>query len=318
MLSSLSFQILSRRTGLLLLAAASLIVGLPSSASAQETRPGRQRRTAKPAEPEPRTVTLTTRDGVKLRAIYLESTKKKQAIPILLIHEWGGQASPYLPMAKFYQKQGFAVLIPEYRAHGGSRTYVDRSGREREFDPQRMGRSDMEAIVSSDLEAAKGFLKDENNDGKLNLNALVVIGVGEGAIFGATWTQRDWAFPSVGRKKQGQDVKAVIYVSPKKTFKGLAIDKVIRDPAMIRLPTMIVAGSGSDDAKEAMRLAKQIEATKKRIGRGSATGLVPMMQSNSLSGLALATHEPVVAGMMKFIGEYVTITDEINEWIERQ
>src|SRR6056297_2165573 len=82
-----------------------------TSGSAQDSIRPRPRRAAAPAEAEPTPITLTTRDGVNLRAIYLESKKAKQAVPVMLIHEWGGQASPYLDLAKTMQKAGHAVLI---------------------------------------------------------------------------------------------------------------------------------------------------------------------------------------------------------------
>ena len=70
---------------------------------------------------EPRTIKLKTRDNVELRAFYLPSDKEKKAITVLIIHEWKGQASPYSKLGYALQKAGCAVLVPEYRGHGGSR-----------------------------------------------------------------------------------------------------------------------------------------------------------------------------------------------------
>ena len=56
------------------------------------------------------------------------------------------------------------------------------------------------------------------------------------------WAARDWSFPSVGRMKQGQDVKALVMISPEKQIKGVAIDPVLKDPNLLNLPILIVRG----------------------------------------------------------------------------
>ena len=103
-----------------------------------------------------------------------------------------------------------------------------------------MSRKDAEAVVAMDLEKAKGFLKTENNDGYLNLNALVVVGVGEGSVLGSLWAMRDWSFPSLGSVKQGQDVKALVLISPEKQIKGLPLEPALNDN-LLQLLTMIIA-----------------------------------------------------------------------------
>ncbi len=267
---------------------------------------------------EPRTVKLNTKDDVELRAAYFPSDKGKDAIPVLLIHEWKGQASPYFELSKKLQANGSAVLVPEYRGHGGSRDYVDSRGQTKRFDVARMNKRDIEKIVAMDLESCKGFLKEENNEGKLNLNALVVIAVGEGAIFAGHWALHDWNFPSIGRKKQGQDVKALIYISPEKQIKGIGIDSTLSDPHLIQLPIMIVAGKGSSEAEEATRIAKQVEGMKKRIGRGAATGFNLLMPDTSLSGPRLVNDvSEVSTAIIEFVSNEVEVSETENPWINR-
>lgn len=272
----------------------------------------------KEGPPEPRPIKLETIDKVRLRAAYFPSDNGKSAIPILIVHEWKGQASPYFELCKKLQASGHAVLVPEYRGHGGSRDYVDPKGQTKQFDVARMSKRDIERIIAMDLESTKGFLKEENNEGKLNLNALVVIGIGEGAVFAAQWSQRDWKFPSVGRKKQGQDVKGLIYISPEKQIKGIGIDSTLDDKDLIQLPTMIIAGKQSKHAEEAIRIAKQVEGTKKRIGRGAATGFNFLMPDTSQSGARLVNDIPAVSeAIVEFISKEVKISDSENEWVDR-
>jgi pimeloyl-ACP methyl ester carboxylesterase len=262
---------------------------------------------------KPRPVTLKTKDGIELRAFYFPSAKGKEAITVMLVHEWQGKgASPYGKLVKSLRDAGCAVLAPDYRGHGGSTQRT----KDKKFNIAQMSKRDVENIIAFDLEKAKGFLKQENNEENLNLNALVLIGIGEGCVMAAHWAQRDWNFPSVGRMKQGQDVKCLVFVSPEKQIKGVAIDPTLG--SLVRLPMMVVAGASSPEASEAKRLAKRVEGMKKRIGRGKATGFEFKSVDTSLSGPALVTElSSVISGITEFITNEVVISDDENEWIAR-
>lgn len=266
---------------------------------------------------KPRPVSLKTKDGVTLRAFYFPSAQGKEAVTALIVHEWQGQASPYVNLVKKLNEAGVAVLIPDYRGHGGSKEYVNR-GRTETFNLAQMGKRDVEAIIMMDLETAKGFLKEENNEGNLNLNALVVIGVREGAVMAANWAARDWSFPSVGRNKQGQDVKALVLISPEKQVKSVPIDPGLFSPAILQLPVMIVAGSGSSDSSEARRISKRMESTKRRAGGGTVTGFESKMVDTALSGPSLVNEvSSVIPDIVKFVTEEVDGKDA-NPWVERE
>lgn len=268
--------------------------------------------------PKPRELKLKTKDNVEIRAAYFPSLQGKDAITVLIVHEWKGQLRPYSKLGFALQAAGCAVVIPDYRGHGGSREYTDRRGEPKQFNIARMSKSDVQNIIRFDLETVKGFLKEENNDGKLNLNALVVIGAGEGAVLGGQWALQDWKFPSVGRKKQGQDVKALVFVSPEKQIKGIPLDPVLNDNNLIQLPMMIVAGKGSNEANEARTSARRIEAVKKRMGRGTLSGFELQMPDTTLSGPRLVNDVPnVIDSIINFIAREVKVSEQDNPWIDR-
>ena len=269
-------------------------------------------------KPKLKTINLRTKDGVQLRAFYFPSDKGKDAVTVMVVHEWQGQASPYGKLVVALHNAGCAVLVPDYRGHGGSKEYTNPRGDKDKFNLAQMSKRDVENIVNFDLETAKAYLKDENNDAKLNLNALVVIGVREGCVMAGRWAQRDWNFPSVGRMKQGQDVKALIYISPEKQVKGIGIDPTLSNPNLVRLPMLIIAGDSSPDASEAIRIAKRVESMKKRLGRGKATGFQIKMMDTSLSGPSLVNDVPtVIPSIVSFIKKEVPVGNEDNPWIER-
>ncbi len=267
---------------------------------------------------EPRTVTLQTKDGMEIRAFYFPSDQKKSATTVLLVHQLKGQASPYYKLVTALNKAGCAVLAPDYRGHGGSREYINARGDKEEFDPDKMSKRDLEAVIALDLEKAKGFLKEENNDGYLNLNALVVIGIGEGCVLADLWAMRDWGFPSIGSVKQGQDVKAIVLVSPEKQAKGLPLEPALNDNNLLRLPTLIIAGSSSPQGSDARKMASRLEARKKRFGRGEVDGLTSLFPKTGLSHDALVNEvETVIPEIVKFITTEVKGGDRKNPWVER-
>lgn len=299
------------------------MVWLPASdATAQRTPNRGQPATERPQkEPEFRTEILKVRDGVRLRSFYFPADAEdgKKVIPVLVIHEWQGQASPYYKLYLALQKAGCAVFVMDYRGHGGSAEYVDRRGTKKQFNVAQMSRRDIMNIINLDIETAKAFLKRENNAGNLNLNALVVVGIGEGAVMAARWAQRDWSFPSVGTKKQGQDVKALVYISPEKQVKGIAIEPTLKDPFLIRLPIMIVTGNSGSSAAEAKRIGKRIEAMKRRLGGGTVSRFEMKTVNTTLSGPALVNDvSAVIPAITKFITSQVPVSDEVNTWVRRQ
>jgi len=267
---------------------------------------------------KPRPESLTTKDNVKLSTFYFPSKLGKEGAPVILVHEWKGQAAPYLKLCLTLRKAGFAVMVVEYRGHGNSKKYTDRSGKEEDYNISTMGRQDVEAIVRYDIEEVKKFLKVENNAGRLNLNALCMIGVKEGAILAGYWAARDWKIPSVGRIKQGQDVKAMVYISPEKNLNGLAMNTAVTDANLIRLPTMIVAGKASPQGSEAQRMGSRLETVKKKLSRGTVTGFELTLPETNLSGPALINEDStVIPKIVAFLKENVRISRTENPWIER-
>ncbi|MCD0459765.1 alpha/beta hydrolase [Roseiconus lacunae] len=270
--------------------------------------------------PKPRKVDLATKDGVELSGVYFGSNKGKEAIPVLIIHEWRGQKAPYGSLCMMLQRAGCAVLAFDYRGHGGSREYTDpRTGTKKEFKIETMRRKSVNEIARFDLETAKQFFKDENNEENLNLNALVIIGIREGCVIGTNWAMVDWRYPSVGSRKQGQDVKALVMVSPKRLAQGVPIDQALSDRNIGQLPTMVIYGQGSNEEDDAKRIQKLLEANKRRLsGSREAEGLEVMEVSEPLGGPALISGQSsVIPAIVKFITEQVKISDNENPWIER-
>ena len=144
------------------------------------------------------------------------------------------------------------------------------------------------------------------------------MGVGEGAIFGAHWAVRDWKFPSVGSVKQGQDVKGIVMVSPKKVFKGVAMDAVVKDPMLLQLPILIVDGAEAPNAKESERLAKRIEKSKRPFTMPGGKVISLQLAPTRLTGPVLVKGVKAVGpAIAKFITANIDGAAKRNAWVKR-
>jgi pimeloyl-ACP methyl ester carboxylesterase len=261
---------------------------------------------------------LVTKDNVTLRAFYFASDKGKEAVPVIIVHEWQGQASPYGNLAKSLWEAGCAIIVPELRGHGGSRSYQV-AGRQMEFDTARMSKSDVGNMITGDMEAVKKYLREENNANRLNLNALTLIGVGGGAVIAAQWAVGDLNFPSVGSMKQGQDVKALALVSPEKILRGVSLDETLQDRYLWQLPFTVIVGRGSPQFSDADRFYKRLETMKKRAGKGTTTGLQMHALPTSLTGPALVNEAPgVIEKLTSFVKAEVVDKASKIPWVLRE
>jgi pimeloyl-ACP methyl ester carboxylesterase len=202
----------------------------------------------KPTPPDQ--VTLRTGDNVALQATYYPSKLGKKAAAIVLLHASKGNRGDFEELSLKLQQAGHAVLAPDLRGHGDS-----------DHSTGTLRAADYEAMINEDLEAVKRFLIVKNNAGELNIERLGVVGVEMGAVVALNWAALDWSWPMLNTGKQGQDVKAMVLVSPEWSFKGLRINEAVVDPQVrSEIALMVVAGRGSGKSlQEARRLYSAFE-----------------------------------------------------------
>jgi pimeloyl-ACP methyl ester carboxylesterase len=139
-----------------------------------------------------------------------------------------------------------AVLAVDLRGHGGSKSAQNTGGGRVELDVSRFQQEDFRAMVDLDMEAVRSFLVEENDAGKLNLNSLGLVGSGLGANVAMIWAAKDWAAPPLPVRKQGQDVKALVLLSPRWNLSGLMLREPLRFPPIQREIAVMLA-YGADD-----------------------------------------------------------------------
>jgi len=185
--------------------------------------------------PDPETKTLTTRDGGPLRITYYESGKGKESPVVILLHQKGGNRFVWQRgFAETLQKDGFAVVTVDLRFHGESRGTQPPGG---SAAATNLKPADYVAMVALDLPAVKRFLVEEHHAEKLNINKLGIVGADISAAVAVYFAQYDWAqLPYEDnsdfslRTPRGQDVKALVLISPDGKVPGLPISTPINKP----------------------------------------------------------------------------------------
>jgi len=270
--------------------------------------------------PKPKEITLNTKDGVILKCTYLESPHahtpgdSKEVMPFILIHDWEGDRQDLVPFGKYLQSLGCSVIVPDLRGHGESTSLV---GSNKTLDYKTFRKTDF-ALVVKDFETCKRYLMQRNNDGELNIDLLNLVVVGESAVFGLEWTISDWSWPPAGSLKQGQDVKSITLISPKRKLKNLNAMAAVKNPLFsgrvgINLPTLIVWADGdATAARDAIEIhqimekgrpdVSQIEDAKER---SQKTTLYKAAIPNTRATGSELIRDNEVTGFWKYLAKFV-------------
>ncbi|MFT5303250.1 MAG: hypothetical protein ACI87E_002602 [Mariniblastus sp.] len=232
--------------------------------------------------PKPENMYLETSDGVKLRCTYLAAPKlapgaekvdpNQKPVPFILLHDWEGNRNDLAGYAKYLQRLGHAVILPDLRGHGGS-TVVSVQGRAVDIDVAKFQRNEVLTAVK-DIERCKKFLVQQHNKGELNIDLLCVVAVGKTSVLAVRWTLSDWvAFPPYNSQgiKQGQDVKALMLISPTKKLAGASLLPSLKSPLFSgaggpALPMLVMWSASDENAKESESISKALEKMRPDFG----------------------------------------------------
>lgn len=250
---------------------------------------------------KPRAVDLETSDGILIAATYFPPLRPDKNTPaVMLLHGYGEKQSVFWPsssekdLAFALQDKGYAVLTFDFRGHGHSKTRVGgQAGAAVQKGPAGADKLDFTnfrapaqfATLLNDIEAAKRFLVRRNNAGEINVAKLGVVGSEMGASLGILWSFRDWQFvPQTGftATKQGQDVQALVLISPQYNFKGVAVHKELSKLQAL-IPMQVVAGKKDPKAyTEAEKMYKSAKSARPMESDSRLTELDVKLQGSTL------------------------------------
>lgn len=222
--------------------------------------------------PGPEAITLQTTDGLELRAwVYRVAADADPLATVLLLHDLGGSHESVEPLAKALQVGGCNVVAPDLRGHGKSQIpdLARRAGaagqsnllKSADFAAMAAtggGRVRAQAATRGDVEVVRNWIKQQANQGTLDLDRLFVVGSGLGATVGATWTALDAAWPPIASGPQGGQVRGLVMIDPAMVAKGFPITKPLAtEPLRSNLPIMVIAGGEDDDAGKVFEQLKR-------------------------------------------------------------
>jgi pimeloyl-ACP methyl ester carboxylesterase len=201
-----------------------------------------------PAPKGPEDVERIASDGMVVRATYFASPlpERNNAVPIILLHSWKSDGrKEFEELAKYLQAEGHAVLVPDLRGHGQSKTF---QGTGAQLDLAKLRNADFADMVTKDMEAWRSFLVQQNDEQALNLNKLCLVGSEMGASVALQWALYDWNWLAWSGGKRRPSVKALVLLSPQTNFRGLDTREPLANPA-VRTQLSIMILVGKQDAR---------------------------------------------------------------------
>jgi pimeloyl-ACP methyl ester carboxylesterase len=202
--------------------------------------------------------TPLSKDGVELYATWYPGINGKETVPVIMLHMYKGSRVDYHDLARHLQENyGHAVLVPDLRAHGDS---IDVVGSKLKLNVNQLNPAHYERMISDDLEACKKFLMGKNNAGQLNIDKLCMVGAEMGSVIALNWAMRDWHARQLVGLRQGQDVKALVLISPEWTIERSRTNMNLpsQDELLHKNISLYIV-HGTKDQRDANRLYDAVE-----------------------------------------------------------
>jgi pimeloyl-ACP methyl ester carboxylesterase len=221
---------------------------------------------------------LVTRDGVTLNCTYFPSAAGKNAPVAVLLHGKNGNRLVWqtpignVPgFAQALQANDFAVVTVDLRLHGENITGGQSPpAANKKAEPPKLTPAHHKAMVSFDLEAVKKFLLEEHEKQQLNVNKLALVAAEFSTAVALNYFVLDWSkepyddapIPAQ-RTPRGQDVKALVLLSPDATVTGLPTTDAVQRLRALKMPVMIGVGSKDTAGLSAARKLGELISPKK-------------------------------------------------------
>jgi dienelactone hydrolase len=228
---------------------------------------------------------LTTRDGTRIHCTYFPSSAGKAAPVAVLLHGKAGNRLVWqtgvgnLPgFAQALQNNDFAVVTVDLRHHGENIAGGGAApAANKKSEAVKLSARDYQAMVGQDLEAVKRFLLDEHEKQALNVNKLALVGADFSAIVALSYFDLDWskepyddAAVQTQRTPKGQDVRALVMLSPENSVPGLVPSGPAQRLRAMKgfVPVLIAVGAKDNlDKGGARKVSELIQPKKEEQGQ---------------------------------------------------
>jgi pimeloyl-ACP methyl ester carboxylesterase len=287
---------------------------------------------------------FTAFDGVILSATYYPGKDGKESVPVVLLHDKGGNRRDFDALVAQLVGDGNAVLVPDLRGHGKSKEKIvvefgdpaffpldqfPSSPFWRQWLPERWMRCNavagkktatkvadtdasryearqFDAMALFDTQVWQNFLTYENNQERLNIKKLAIVGIGMGARVGSIWAKFDG----------GSQTKNLILISPvlgKPNAIGgfsTALFSTIRN----NISTMIIIGGQNEIAVKDAEAIKKVVMGKEKDDENEPEIMskCPLIKCNTdRQGVSLfGTSAKIEQGISVFINNRLAALEE--------
>ena len=207
---------------------------------------------------------VITKDGWTVHFTYWNVHEEEDTPIVVLLHGrnenrlvWTARQT-----APFLSTKGYAVIAVDLRKHGETKAPENAPPAARS---SRITKFDYTAMVALDLEAIKKFIYSEHQDKKLNMRKLALVGSDISTVLAMNYAQLDWAkkpfddAPTLAtRTPRGQDVQAIVLLSPMESLSGLSVITPIRFLRNTGMAALIMYGSSSTERRTATKIYSQL------------------------------------------------------------
>ncbi|HCS54972.1 hypothetical protein [Rubinisphaera sp.] len=212
------------------------------------------------------THTLTTKDRWPIHITYYKHAGNRDTPVVILLHDQRGDRRVWTAgFANQLWTKGYAVIAADLRKHGESKLDND-SG-----NPSDVGDvkpDDYKKMVAYDMDAIKDFIFSEHQEQNLNMRKTGIIAPEFSSIIALNFAMVDWqqkpyddAPTPQMRTPRGQDIRAMVLISPMNSVRGLTTVAPLRLMRNGGLPIAFLFCVGAEDTLdkgETQRLYNQI------------------------------------------------------------
>ena len=223
-------------------------------------------------------------DGWPLKLTYYKSIAGKDAPVVILMHMKGesrlvwsaplANSTPPKGFAEQLHEKGFAVVSMDLRKHGQSKPGAE------DDDPKKAAAAAADkdkakksstggelkptdyVLMVRDMDGIKKFIFEEHQKGNLNMRKTAIIAPGMSAAIAITFAAGDWAKTPYDdaatvamRTPRGQDVQAMLFLSPETTLPQVPAHQIAAQLKNTPMAAwVVVGGSDTQDKDQAKKL----------------------------------------------------------------
>lgn len=279
---------------------------------------------------------LQTEDDWQIYITYYPVPSKQESVTknapvVVLLHGdkenrlvWEGEKG----LAGRLQREGFAVITVDLRKHGQStnvaRSTGDSPAGGKNTEGTNVQSEDYSNMVEQDLPAVKKFIFEQNQLKKLNMNKMGIVAAETSAAVAVCFAGDDWSkapyddAPNEEMKTpRGQDVRALVLLSPPQKTRGLSFTEAlsaVRNPDWnVAFLTLYGKKNKSDNSAIATH-RRQFAPTKANKDRIYLHGYNVNLRGTDLLGKKEVDAESIIVEFLKL--HLKDLKD--SEWRDRQ